>query len=318
MGLTQDIREFDFNLIKVLDAVISEGSAARASRRLKVTPAAVSQALSRLQSRYQETLFIRSRDGLVPTHKAREIHHAYRQIIELMAQTLSTESRQQTAVEITLLGTDFSEQYYLSRLAAAGQLERLQLTHISRRGIGYREVLTSLHNGSVDLAIMAERPDDSRLTSRLLERFDQFCVVCHPDHPLAGQESLTLAGYYSLPHAVFHKDLFSPAFSDSHRVLVSNYPYAGSRKVGYRGDSVAGLLGMVENSDMIAILPTPMVNYFMRYSPSNLVQVKLPPELDVLPLNLYSVWSRDNLKIPALSALANGLEALQQPAGMGS
>ncbi|MFP2467529.1 LysR family transcriptional regulator [Pseudescherichia vulneris] len=47
-------RDFDYNLIKVLDAVISAGNASKAAKQLSVTPAAVSLALNRLQLFYNE------------------------------------------------------------------------------------------------------------------------------------------------------------------------------------------------------------------------------------------------------------------------
>lgn len=60
------VKEFDYNLIKVLDAVITAGNATRASRQLQVTPAAITLAIQRLQQTYNEELFIRTREGLMP------------------------------------------------------------------------------------------------------------------------------------------------------------------------------------------------------------------------------------------------------------
>lgn len=55
--------DFDFNLIKIFNAVVESGNASRASERLSITPAAVSQALSRLQNIYSFKLFERTRKG---------------------------------------------------------------------------------------------------------------------------------------------------------------------------------------------------------------------------------------------------------------
>ncbi|WP_117085593.1 LysR family transcriptional regulator, partial [Klebsiella pneumoniae] len=59
-------KDFDYNLVKVLDAVISAGNVTKASKRLSVTPAAVSIALTRLQLFYNEELFVRGKNGLIP------------------------------------------------------------------------------------------------------------------------------------------------------------------------------------------------------------------------------------------------------------
>lgn len=46
----KNAKKIDYNLIKVFDTVITEGNATRAARKLDVTPAAISQALLRLQN----------------------------------------------------------------------------------------------------------------------------------------------------------------------------------------------------------------------------------------------------------------------------
>ncbi len=66
--------KIDYNLIKVFDTVITEGNATGAARKLDVTPAAISQALLRLQNLYGEELFIRTRKGLVPSSKGKSLH----------------------------------------------------------------------------------------------------------------------------------------------------------------------------------------------------------------------------------------------------
>lgn len=54
MGSKGANKSFDYNLIKILDAVILSGNAAMAAKKLGITPAAVSLALKRLQSYYPE------------------------------------------------------------------------------------------------------------------------------------------------------------------------------------------------------------------------------------------------------------------------
>ena len=72
MGSKGANKDFDYNLIKTLDAVISAGNAAKAAKKTWITPSAVSLA-RRLQGYYQEELFVRGKDGLLPTAKAIEI-----------------------------------------------------------------------------------------------------------------------------------------------------------------------------------------------------------------------------------------------------
>lgn len=60
----------DLNLLKVLDALFAEGSVSRAAARLKLSQPATSNALGRLRHHLGDPLFVRSREGMVPTARA--------------------------------------------------------------------------------------------------------------------------------------------------------------------------------------------------------------------------------------------------------
>ncbi|MDQ7249100.1 LysR family transcriptional regulator [Dongia sedimenti] len=66
-------RMLDLNLLRVLDAMMIEGSVGGAASRLSVTPSAVSHALGRLRALFDDPLFIRSPGGMRATPRASEI-----------------------------------------------------------------------------------------------------------------------------------------------------------------------------------------------------------------------------------------------------
>jgi DNA-binding transcriptional LysR family regulator len=66
-------RLLDLNLLRVLDAMMAEGSVAGAATRLRITPSAVSHALGRLRALFNDPLFIRSPGGMRATPRAAEI-----------------------------------------------------------------------------------------------------------------------------------------------------------------------------------------------------------------------------------------------------
>ena len=72
-------RVLDLNLLRVLDAVMVEGSVAGAATRLSVTPSAVSHALGRLRAVFHDPLFVRSPHGMRATPRAAEIGHKVRE-----------------------------------------------------------------------------------------------------------------------------------------------------------------------------------------------------------------------------------------------
>jgi len=63
----------DLNLLVTLDALLSEGSVARAAKRLQLSPSAMSRALARLRETTGDPLLVRAGRGLTPTPRALEL-----------------------------------------------------------------------------------------------------------------------------------------------------------------------------------------------------------------------------------------------------
>jgi DNA-binding transcriptional LysR family regulator len=63
----------DLNLLVTLDALLAEGSVARAAQRLRLSPSAMSRALARLRQTTGDPLLVRAGRGLVPTPRALEL-----------------------------------------------------------------------------------------------------------------------------------------------------------------------------------------------------------------------------------------------------
>ena len=72
----------DFNLLVTLDAVLAEGSVARAARRLRLSPSAMSRALARLREVTGDPLLVRAGRGLVPTPRAIELRERVSQLVQ--------------------------------------------------------------------------------------------------------------------------------------------------------------------------------------------------------------------------------------------
>jgi DNA-binding transcriptional LysR family regulator len=72
----------DFNLLVTLDAVLAEGSVARAARRLRLSPSAMSRALARLRETTGDPLLVRAGRGLVPTPRALELRERVSRLVQ--------------------------------------------------------------------------------------------------------------------------------------------------------------------------------------------------------------------------------------------
>ena len=72
----------DFNLLVTLDALLAEGSVARAARRLRLSPSAMSRALTRVRAATGDPLLVRAGRALVPTPRARELRERVGQLVQ--------------------------------------------------------------------------------------------------------------------------------------------------------------------------------------------------------------------------------------------
>lgn len=72
----------DLNLLVTLDVLLVEGSVARAARRLRLSPSAMSRALARLRETMGDPLLVRAGRGLVPTPRALEIRERVSQLVQ--------------------------------------------------------------------------------------------------------------------------------------------------------------------------------------------------------------------------------------------
>lgn len=72
----------DLNLLVTLDVLLAEGSVARAARRLRLSPSAMSRALARLREATGDPLLVRAGRDLVPTPRALELRERVSRLVQ--------------------------------------------------------------------------------------------------------------------------------------------------------------------------------------------------------------------------------------------
>ena len=71
----------DLNLLFTLDALLAEGTVARAARRLRLSPSAMSRSLARLREATGDPLLVKAGRALVPTPRALELRAQVGQVV---------------------------------------------------------------------------------------------------------------------------------------------------------------------------------------------------------------------------------------------
>ncbi|EPS5677653.1 LysR family transcriptional regulator [Cronobacter sakazakii] len=288
------VKEFDYNLIKVLDAVITAGNATRASRQLQVTPAAITLAIQRLQQTYNEELFIRTREALMPTPRAHEIHRAYSKVLDMIDATFDHDARISPWCEMKIMGDDISEQYYISQLFDMEMFERFRLHCSSVSGKDSSKKISDIRNGKGDLLISTHYFSDPDIEQIILDQYRTYTAVCHVQNPLCELQQLTLANLFTSRHAIYYPYAITPRLK---KEITNNESFSffnSHFSVGYNTESINGLLSIIENSSMIAILPEKIARFFQSQGRYRIALIDLPDAIEFEIIKIYAYWYRHN------------------------
>ena len=176
----------DFNLLLTLDAVLTEGSVARAARRLHLSPSAMSRALARLRETTGDPLLVRAGRGLVPTPRAIEL----RQRVSALVQEVEAVLRPSETLDLRTLDRTFVirardgfvENFgpaLIARVAREAPAVRLCFVEKpNKESTALREGAVDLETGVIGTGTGPEIRAQALFT-------DRFIGVVRPGHPLA-------------------------------------------------------------------------------------------------------------------------------------
>jgi DNA-binding transcriptional LysR family regulator len=240
----------DLNLLVTLDALLKEGSVARAARRLRLSPSAMSRALARVRDATGDPLLVRAGRGLVPTPRAAELRERVSQLVQESETVLCPVGKLEVhrLVRTFTLRTSegFVENFGPALIARIGaEAPGVQLRFVpkpDKDSAPLREGVVDLETGVVETNMSPE------LRTQALFR-DRYVGVVRQGHPLA-KRRITPARYAGGRHIGVARD---PARDPIDLALES----AGlARRVVV--SLVAGFamaLSLAKASDLIASVP---------------------------------------------------------------
>ena len=197
---SHSLPRLDLNLLFTLDALLAEGSVARAARRLHLSPSAMSRALARLREATGDPLLVRAGRGLVASPRAIELRDPVSQLVhdaEAALRPVGKLDLGQLERTFTLRASEgFVENFgarLLSRLSGEAPGVRLHFLHKLDKDSGpLRDGSVDLETGVVDKAIGPE------VRAQALFR-DRYVGVVRAGHPLSEGE-ITAARFGAAQH----------------------------------------------------------------------------------------------------------------------
>ena len=240
----------DLNLLVTLDVLLAEGSVARAARRLRLSPSAMSRALARLRETTGDPLLVRAGRGLVATPRALEL----RERVGHLVQEAEAVLRPAEALALTRLARRFTLRTSEGFVETFGPA---LIARVANEAPGVRLCFqqkpdkdsASLRDGSVDLETgVVGRTMGPEVRAQALFR-DRYIGVVREGHPLA-QGAMTAARYAAGQHiGVSRRGL------DKGPIDEALQPLGLERNLVTIVGGFATALALARESDLIASVP---------------------------------------------------------------
>lgn len=240
----------DLNLLVTLDVLLAEGSVAGAARRLRLSPSAMSRALSRLREATGDPLLVRAGRGLVPTPRAIELRGQVGPLVETAQAVLRPAEKPRLGMLVRTFTVRTSEGFVenfgpglIARMGKEAPGVRLRFVPKTIKDSA------SLRDGTVDLETgVVEESSGPELRAQALFR-DRFIGVVRKRHPLS-RGAITPTRYASGRH-----------ISVSRRGLDEGLIDEVLKKLGLEREVVTGVggfsaaLALARATDLIATVP---------------------------------------------------------------
>jgi DNA-binding transcriptional LysR family regulator len=255
-----NLRSIDLNLLLVFEAVLREGSIARAAERLHLSQPATSHALARLRHRLKDQLFVRTPAGMTPTPRAERLARPVRRALDELQRALEPEVFEASTAERSFVVAlnNFGAIALAAPLADASLKEAPRI-RLSLQPSGTLDVLNLLERGELDLVISALDASADRFAAETLF-VDHYVVVMRRGHP-ATEVPLDIEGFARLPRLVISSSGEDVGFVEAELAAHGNIsPVALEAPYLSAGSILA-------QSDLVAVLGSRIAGEFLRSYP---------------------------------------------------
>jgi len=285
-----DIRSVDLNLLVVFDAMYQHRQVTKAGEALKLSQPAMSAALSRLRTLFNDPLFVRTGTEMAPTPKAQTLSVSIRHVVSTIETDILLPTHfepQHSQRSFTLVTPDIAEVNFLPRLLA--ELAH-KAPHINLKtwAMPRQAASQALASGTADMAI-GYFPDlqTAGFFQQKLITSAHVCVV-RKKHPTIG-DKITLTQFIQASHAVVKPD-------GREHVFEKFLQQKGiQRRVVVELSHFMSLLPIVESSNLVATVPRDLADFFVSHG--DVRYVDTPMESPTIQVHLF--WHERFQKDPA-------------------
>lgn len=277
------LRNIDLNLLKVFNAVFNEQSISQAAAMLCVSQPAVSNALRRLRELYNDPLFVRTANKMLPTPKAQELSGPISNALIKIDRTMVVEDQFWPTTSHRIFNvalTDYGEYFFLPKIIRRLEREAPGLEVVCLPSFG-ASLSHEMKSGAVDMVwdwLPIEDPD--YFVEPIFE--DAGCCLVRKDHPLINGE-LSLEEFIEAEHVALQ-----PTRLRNPRIERALEKMGLERKVVVEVSHLVVMPQIVATTDLVATMPARLAHF---YGETMGLQV-IPNPVYEDSVKVYQMWHR--------------------------
>jgi DNA-binding transcriptional LysR family regulator len=292
------LSDIDLNLFVVFDAIYTEGNLTRAGEIIGITQPAVSNSLSRLRNLFDDPLFVRTAEGMVPTPVAQNIIGSVRQALGLIRSSVQESESFDAASSdkrFRVSMTDLSQAIVLPSLFSLITKEAPSIS-IDCYQVHRRDMNIELASGNLDLAVDIPLTPDPQIKQVALFAHPHICVVNESCDKVG--DKLDLDTYLSLQH--IH---ISSRRGGLGHVDLSLGKMGRKRNITLRTQHYLATPQLLMNTDFALTIPRIFADFLSATVPIRYLE--LPFEVPPLESHLYwhestdkdqaNIWMRETI-----------------------
>ncbi|WP_027709692.1 LysR family transcriptional regulator [Zooshikella ganghwensis] len=273
---TKPLHEINLNLLVCLHALYEERNVTRAAHRLNMTQSNVSKSLSQLRRLMHDHLLYREDNTLKLTPLSHSIRDKVAFIVQNAQEVFSSgvPGNNLCKRRFTLAASDVSVTFGFPQLMKAFLKDAPQAIISLTPWQEYNP--ESLVQGKADVALCVFEDEHSGLILDKIGTTELACVV-NSQHPILQKSpSITLEDYLDYKH------IANTGNANYWRVIDKALAEQGyQRDIALEIPLVTAVLGLVESSDLILTLPTPLCHLLLLQNPKlQMFSCPVPASLD--------------------------------------
>lgn len=263
------LKKFDLNLLIIFECIYQNLSISKAAEMLFITPSAISQSLQRLRNQLNDPLFVRSGKGIIPTKTGVNLHSQLEKCLNQLEQVININNRTELKKRVIIYSPPLLIPLEsLPLIHPLYQMPNVQIEHHDLPlSAGVVENLLTYHKA--DLILSLSPLIMPHVLCHPLHEV-KMVLVCRKLHPRAEQ----LTSVEAIAGEAFTYYLTTEPGIKSFQLQIKKlFP---KRTIIFRSDSFATILNMINQLDVISVIPEVMLQQPFLQQTLKLLPIPMP------------------------------------------